>query len=421
MAEEMVVMFPFMGQGHIIPYLSLALQLEQRFHYKIIFINTPLNIKKLHSSLPPNSSITLTSLPFCSTDHGLPPDSENSDGLPYSLIGKLFEASFSLKPSFNQLILDLTKQHGRPPLFIIADMFLGWTVEIARELNIFHSIFNSGGAYGMGVYYSMWMNLPHCETQSDDDFMLPDFPEISSIRRSELLNIIKYANGSDPWSRFFRQVLPYWFESDCILLNTIEELDQTGLKYFRRKNRGRPVWPILPAFWKQNNSGVGSIRAQKKSGLDQGKCIEWLNQHPPNSVLYVSFGSGRKFIWVVRPPVEFNITDEFKAEWLPEGYEARIKEQNRGIIVQNWAPQLEILSHESTGAFVSHCGWNSVLESLSHGVPILGWPLAGMEMKNKALKVKEMIKDAICEDEGSKGSSIKTIEEFVGAALRMRT
>ncbi|KAL5707934.1 hypothetical protein ACHQM5_018781 [Ranunculus cassubicifolius] len=486
MAEEMVVMFPFMGQGHIIPCLSLALQLERRFHYKIIFINTPLNIKKLHSSLPPNSSVTLTSLPFCSTDHGLPPDSENSDGLPYRLIGKLFEASFSLKPSFNQLILDLNKQHGRPPLFIIADMFLGWTVEIARELNIFHSIFNSGGAYGMGVYYSMWMNLPHCETQSDDDFMLPDFPEISSIRRSELLNIIKYANGSDPWSRFFRQVLPYWFESDCILLNTIEELDQTGLKYFRRKNRGRPVWPILPAFWKQNNSGVGSIRAQKKSGLDQGKCIEWLNQHPPNSVLYVSFGSqntisssqmmelaigleesGRKFIWVVRPPVEFNITDEFKAEWLPEGYEARMKDHNRGLIVQTWAPQLEILSHESTGAFVSHCGWNSVLESLSHGVPILGWPLAGeqgynlkflveevgvcieigrgvgceikhediekgielvmggsekgMEMKNKALKVKEMIKDAICEDEGSKGSSIKAIEEFVGAALRMRT
>ncbi|KAF5186881.1 Udp-glycosyltransferase 92a1 [Thalictrum thalictroides] len=482
-------MFPFMAQGHIMPFLTLAHQIEQRFGYKIIFVNTPLNIKKLHSSLPPNSSISLVELPFCSTDHGLPPNSENTDILPYPIICNLLEASLSLKPYFNQLILDLTKQQNHPPLCIITDMFLGWTVDIANDLNIFHAVFNTGGAYGMGVYYSMWMNLPHAKTDSDE-FTLPDFPEVGSIHRSQLPNNLRNANGMDSWSIYIQKYLPLWFKSDGILLNTIEELDQTGLKYFRRQFNGRPVWPILPAFMYQkkfvkDDGVVHSIRSQKKSGIDTQKCIEWLDNQSMNSVLFVSFGSqntisssqmmelaigleesGKNFIWVVRPPVEFNISEEFRSEWLPKGYEDRIQKQNKGLIVHTWAPQLEILSHKSTCAFLSHCGWNSVLESLSHGVPLLGWPLSGeqhynsklleeevgvcievgrgticevkheniqkaielvmgesekgVEMRKNACQIKEMIKNAIREDEGFKGGAIKAIEDFFNAALSMR-
>ncbi|KAF5186878.1 Udp-glycosyltransferase 92a1 [Thalictrum thalictroides] len=487
--EEMVVMFPFMAQGHIIPFLTLALQIEQRFGYKIIFVNTPLNIKKLHSSLPPNSSISLIQLPYCSTDHGLPPDSENTDTLSYPLICNLLTSTLSLKPYFEQLILDLTKQQGHPPLCIIADLLFGWTVDIANDMNIFHAIFNSGGAYGMGVYYSVWMNLPHTKTDSDE-FTLPDFPEVSSLHRSQLSNHLRNANGKDSWSKYIRKYLPLCFKSDGILLNTIEELDQTGLKYFRRNFGGRPVWPILPAFMYQNkftrdDGVVHCIRSHKKSGIDPEKCIEWLDNWSENSVLFVSFGSqntisssqmmelaigletsGKNFIWVVRPPVEFNISEEFRSEWLPTGYEDRIKKQNIGLIVHKWAPQLEILSHKSTCAFVSHCGWNSILESLSHGVPILGWPLSGeqhynskfleeevgvcveigrgttgevknenikkaigsvmggsekaREMRKKAFEVKEMIKNAIREDEGFKGGAVKAIEDFFSAALSTR-
>lgn len=79
--------------------------------------------------------------------------------------------------------------------------------------------------------------------------------------------------------------------------------------------------------------------------------------------------SGKNFIWVVRPPIGFDINSGFKAdEWLPKGFEERITESKKGLLVHKWAPQLEILSHKSTGMFLSNCGWNSVLESLSHGV-----------------------------------------------------
>ncbi|KAF8403868.1 hypothetical protein HHK36_011974 [Tetracentron sinense] len=474
--KENVVMFPFMAQGHLIPFLALAVQIEQRRGYTVTIVNTPLNITKLRSSLPPNTTIRFLELPFCSADHGLPPDSENTDVLPYPLIVRLMEATLSLEPSFKRLISDIThQQQGYPPLCIIADMFFGWTIDIAKEFGIFHTVFNAGSAYGMGIYYCLWLHLPHCKTNSDE-FSLPDFPQVSKIHRSQLSNHLKIADGTDSWSIFLQKALPQWLHSDGLLLNTVEDLDRTGLQYYFRRKSCRPVWPIGP---------TDSFMTRARPGKEA--CLEWLDIHPPASVIYISFGSqntvsasqmmelamaleasNKNFIWVVRPPLGFDINSEFRAvEWLPDGFEDRMSKCKRGLLVRKWAPQLEILSHESTGAFLSHCGWNSVLESLSNGVPIIGWPIAaeqfynaklldeeigvcvevargngcevrhveiasviemvmdengkGGDMRKKACEIKEMIKDAIREDdEGYKGSSVKAMDEFFNAALSWR-
>ncbi|CBI16423.3 unnamed protein product, partial [Vitis vinifera] len=369
MAEgrENIVMFPFMAQGHTIPFLALALHIEKKKGYSITFVSTPLNIKKLRSAIPPTSSIRLLEIPFCSSDHGFPPNTENTDVLPYYRIIDFLHASLSLKPAFRELILNLiNEQHGCPPLCIIADIFFGWTADVAKELGVFHAIFTRSG---------------------------------------------------------------------------------------------------------------------RESGITSELCNKWLDAKPANSVLYIAFGSqntisgsqmkqlamaledsGTNFIWVVRPPLGFDINSEFKAgEWLPEGFEQRIQDQKRGLLVHKWAPQLEILSHKSVSAFLTHCGWNSVLEALSHGVPLMGWPMAAeqffnsmllekeigvsvevargptcevkheditkkielvmnetekrKEMRRKACEVRDMIKDAIRDDEGFKGSSVKVMDEFFHAAF----
>lgn len=85
---------------------------------------------------------------------------------------------------------------------------------------------------------------------------------------------------------------------------------------------------------------------------------------------------GKAFIWVLRPPIGHDVNEDFGPEWLPNGFEDCVKERKQGLLVHKWAAQLDILAHESTGAFLSHCGWNSVIESLNCGVPIIGWPLA---------------------------------------------
>ncbi|RWR80003.1 SUMO-activating enzyme subunit 1B-1-like protein [Cinnamomum micranthum f. kanehirae] len=198
--------------------------LEQRTSHTITILNTPLNILTLQSTLPPDSTIRLASLPFKGPDQSLPPNSENIDALPYLLVLHLCEASRSLKPSFHGFISSMDPL----PLCIISDVFFGWTVEIANQLGIFHSFFLSSGGYDIAVYFSLWLNLPHSCTDSDE-FLLPDFPEAGASHRSQLSNQLKSANGLDPWLLFLQQELSLCLGSDGFLFNTVEELEKTGL------------------------------------------------------------------------------------------------------------------------------------------------------------------------------------------------
>ncbi|EXB48394.1 UDP-glycosyltransferase 92A1 [Morus notabilis] len=472
-----VVLFPFMAQGHIIPFIALANQLQKKHNCTITFVTTKLNIPKISSSLPPNSSIHLLTIPFCGSGHGLPPGVENTDVLPYHLLPNFFQASFSLKPSFRKLISDLSPR----PLCIIADMFFGWSHEIAREFGVFHALFCGGGAFGFACFHSLWLNLPHLKNVTNETITVPDFPEASRIHVTQMSENLRDANG-DKFTAVIQKLLSLWENADAMLFNTVEELEaKTGLLYFRRK-LGRPAWPIGPV--------VLPVLARKEGAIitfTSEMCIKWLDSKPAWSVLYVSFGSmntistsqmmelamalessGKNFIWVVRPPIGYDINGEFRAEeWLPKGFEDRIRESERGLIVHKWAPQVDILSHEAVSAFLSHCGWNSVIEALTHGVPIIGWPLAadqfynakfleeelgvcvevargkssrvgheemvkkielvmkvgsekGNEIRRKVCEVGDIMRDALRDENGCKGSSIKAMDEFLNAALLKR-
>ncbi|KAE8037083.1 hypothetical protein FH972_009706 [Carpinus fangiana] len=349
--KENIVMFPFMAQGHIIPFLALAIHMQQRKNCTITFVNTPLNIKKLTSSLPPTSSIRLVEIPFCSSDHGLPPDTENTDAIPYHLVIRLLEASVSLRPSFKKLIQGLIEeQHGQRPLCIIADIFFGWTASVAKELNVFHAIFSGASGFGLACYYSLWMNLPHRKVINSDAFPLPDFPEASSIHITQLATNIREGDGADAWSIFQKENFSGWLKSDGILFNTVEELDDVGLLYFRRKI-GRPAWPIGPVL----------LPMESRERVGKGG-IEWLSTKPVNSVLFVSFGS-------------MNTISASQMMNLAMGLEAS--------------------------------GKNFI------------W-VTGKEMRRKASQAMEMIKTAMKDEKGGKGSSVKAMDDFFSAALSMR-
>ncbi|CAN6169120.1 unnamed protein product [Urochloa humidicola] len=129
------------------------------------------------------------------------------------------------------------------------------------------------------------------------------------------------------------------------------------------------------------------------------ECLDWLDKQPPSSVLYVSFGttsslrreqvrelaaalrdSGQRFVWVLRDADRADMRGEAAAESGARLAAAAFElgdatARGAGVVVTGWAPQLEILAHGATAAFMSHCGWNSTVESLSHGKPILAWPM----------------------------------------------
>ncbi|KAK3416962.1 hypothetical protein EUGRSUZ_H02711 [Eucalyptus grandis] len=128
---------------------------------------------------------------------------------------------------------------------------------------------------------------------------------------------------------------------------------------------------------------------------EDSTCSNWLDQHPPQSVIYVAFGSttifspgqfyelahgleqiGQPFLWVVRPDMTDAPVNKFHGTFLQ-----RVK--NHGKVVQ-WAPQEEVLAHPSVACFFTHCGWNSTLEGLSNGVPLLCRPYFADQRLNRS-------------------------------------
>jgi UDP-glucosyl transferase 73C len=137
-----------------------------------------------------------------------------------------------------------------------------------------------------------------------------------------------------------------------------------------------------------------------KASMDEAQCLQWLDSMNPGSVIFVSFGSmactapqqlvelglglessNKPFIWVIKAGDRFPEVEE----WLADGFEERVKD--RGLIIRGWAPQVMILWHKSIGGFMTHCGWNSTLEGICAGVPLITWPHFAEQFVNERLVV----------------------------------
>ena len=133
------------------------------------------------------------------------------------------------------------------------------------------------------------------------------------------------------------------------------------------------------------------------------ECVAWLDSKRENSVVYICFGSlcyfqdkqlyeiacgiqasGHDFIWVVpEKKGKEHEKEEEKEKWLPKGFEET--NEDKGMIIRGWAPQMIILGHPAIGAFLTHCGWNSTVEAVSAGIPMLTWPVHGEQFYNEKL------------------------------------
>ncbi|KAJ3679975.1 hypothetical protein LUZ60_016253 [Juncus effusus] len=410
-----VILFPFLAQGHITPFLCLSEKLQlQNPNLTITLVSTPKNINSISSSLPSDSHLHLHSIPFSPESFGLPPNTESMKDLPFQLLINLFQASESLKPAFEDFVSGLDH-----PVYIITDFFLSWTCEVARKFKALHSVFLTLGAYATAVYFSLWSQVPLSFTPFNDEISLREFPHIK-IQRTQCTKHLSSSDGMDAWASFIKSQIKFVLDADVILINTVEELEASGLKMVRGWFE-MPICPVGPLL---------SINDSSSSINNDNYIIKWLESKPPSSVLYISFGSqytlqpkqmmelafglessGKNFIWVIRPPAGFDVKGEFRDEWLPTEFEERMKRNDKGMLVHSWAPQVDILAHDSTGAFLSHCGWNSVLESLSFGVPIIGWPLSADQFYNSKSLVENL---GVCTEiaRGNDENSIVEKEEI---------
>lgn len=179
----------------------------------------------------------------------------------------------------------------------------------------------------------------------------------------------------------------------ALILNTFESLEATALSHVRSHFPVTYAVGPLPALLRSygscfpGNPAVSPTSSMPSASLweEDRTCMTWLDSQPHKSVVYVSFGSltvvsrevfvefwvglvnsGQRFLWVVRP-------DLVEEEGLPLPDEVKVGTKERGCLV-GWVPQEEVLAHPAVGCFLTHCGWNSTLESMVVGVPMLCWP-----------------------------------------------
>lgn len=191
-------------------------------------------------------------------------------------------------------------------------------------------------------------------------------------------------------------------KTNGIIVNSFEKLEAKAFMALENNNnngeRNPRVFCVGPLVSTGNENDVDS---------DDEGCLSWLDLQPKQSVVFLSFGSygrfskkqireiavglensGERFLWVVRNPIGYERRELVLEELLPKGFLERTK--GRGLVVREWAPQAEVLSRDSVGGFVTHCGWNSVLEAITGGVPMVAWPLYAEQRLNRVVMVEEM-------------------------------
>ncbi|XP_028783079.1 UDP-glucose flavonoid 3-O-glucosyltransferase 7-like [Neltuma alba] len=193
-----------------------------------------------------------------------------------------------------------------------------------------------------------------------------------------------------------------------LIVNNFCELDGPDYIKYYQKITDLKVWHIGPASLMLRNMLRQKNHHHQQRNKDHEYIRSWLDSKECNSLVFVSFGSlcrfagpqlfeiacglessGCSFIWVVhRESKQKNHRDDEDEEdaWLPLGFEERMKkENNRGLILMKWAPQELILNHPAIGGFMTHCGWTSVMEAVSAGVPMMTWPVFIEQFYNEKL------------------------------------
>lgn len=308
-----------------------------------------------------------------------------------------------VRPAFRAAISALET----PPTALVVHVFAIECLGIADELKIPKFVYVSPNAW----YLAMIIYAPLLEKKVEGGYVDKKEPFVlpgcSSIRAEDLPDSVALKTEAN-----YHELLKIGMEipeADGILVNTWEELQPKTLASLRDGN-------LLGSFAKAPIFAIGPIKSDGSSA-QKHELFDWLDKQPTSSVLYISFGrkgglsveqmtelawglklSQQRFIWVVRPPTQKtgtvsvpklgNMTNDDMSCYLPEGFISRTLD--RGVIVPHWAPQVDILRHPSCGGFFTHCGWNSSIECISNGLPMIAWPLYAEQRMNATLLTEEL-------------------------------
>ncbi|KAL5857907.1 hypothetical protein ACOSQ3_005365 [Xanthoceras sorbifolium] len=380
--------FPYVGGGHQIPMIDIARIFAFRGANSTI-ITTPKHALSFQRSInrDQQSGLPITirtfhlkdNIDIANTDMSAAPHTDTS----------------MLEGPLKALLLE------HRPDCIVHDVFHRWSAAAINSLDIPRIVFNGHGCFSRCVLENIGKYKPNEKVTSDyEPFVVPGLPDLIELTRSQLP---KFARQSHPQHGKMIGKPDQDNNSFGVVVNSFYELEPAYVDYFR-KDLGNKAWLVGPVSLCNRNVEDKAERGQKTT-IDEQRILSFLDSKEPNSVLYISFGSlarlapaqlleiahaleasNKPFIWVVGKIFQDGGNENGNEEnWFPSGFQDRIGESKQGLIIRGWAPQLLILEHAAVGGFMTHCGWNSTLEGVCAGVPMITWPITAEQFSNEKL------------------------------------
>ncbi|XP_059446938.1 7-deoxyloganetin glucosyltransferase-like [Corylus avellana] len=436
-----VVCVPYPLQGHINPMIKLAKLLHHKGFY-VTFVNTHYNHMRLLRSRGPDSLDGLPDFRFKTIPDGLPPsDADVSQDVP-SLCDST--SKNCLAPLCNLLSkLNDTSSSNEPPVTcIVSDGCMSFTLEAAEEFGIPNVLFWTPSSCGVLCYMHYRHLVERRLTPLKDASYLTNgyletaidwVPGMKHIRLKDFPSFIRTTDENDIMLNFFIRETERSSRASAVILNTFDPFEQDVLDALSTLQLPRiytvgPLLLLADQIKDERLKSIGSNLWKEPPGS-----VEWLNSKEPNSIVYVNFGSitvmtpqqliefawglansEKPFLWIIRPDLVVGDSAILPPEFLTET-------KDRGMLA-SWCPQEEILKHPSIGGFLTHSGWNSTLDTVCGGVPVISWPFfaeqqtncrysctewgIGMEIDNdvKRNEVEKLVRELM---EGDKGKEMK--------------
>ncbi|KAK9667150.1 hypothetical protein RND81_14G236700 [Saponaria officinalis] len=395
-----VLMVAFASQGHINPMLRLGKQLQTKSNIHVTLATTEIFHHRLLKQN--HQSVTTTS----TTTTAISNDTVSISGIDFIFFSDGFSLDYDRKSNLDtymytlanvgptnlyNLIISLYSNKIKPKKFscIIIAPFVPWVSKVGAQLGIPCAMLWIQPCTLFSIYYSFYNNLNDFPTKENPNLSVK-LPNLPLLETCDLPSFVLPTNNLLSMNDTLSQEMKNVDNIKWVLANTFYELEKDVIDYMTKFVVIKAVGPLIsPKLLLGEEHGHDN---DDHVGINLWKpdenCIDWLNKNEPNSVIYVSFGSlimlsreqmeviskalincKRPFLWVVKD--EDYLVGESVGQ-ISKGFLDEIKD--KGKIVK-WCPQDKVLLHQSVGCFLTHCGWNSMLETLSCGVPIIAYPL----------------------------------------------